>query len=463
MSISLLLPLVLCAQINPASNRNVLLVIADDLGTDKLAVYEPLTPPPPTPTIDALAADGVRFTNAWSCPLCSPTRASLMTGRLPSQHGVGAALPLGPGLPLAEVTLPEALVRALPAEASDYASAVFGKWHLSEFGDGGLLAPNLQGFDRFAGSLPGAFVEPQDYEHWVRVVDGQPGLELEYATSVNVDDALAFIQEQSGPWFCYLAFNAPHTPFHAPPAELHNQSLPAVPPETNPVPFYNAMVEALDQELGRLLAQMPAETLANTTIILMGDNGSTGAVVLPPYAADKAKGTLYQGGVRVPLIVSGAGIVAPGRAHPALVQASDLFASVLELCGADLESIQDQLPPLDTVSLVPYLKQPLLPSQRSVVRTELRLDGPAGSASQLVPVGGGSGGLIAGAQLMLGSAARNQTFKLIRPEDGPEELYNLLLDPVEQYDLLELPGLTPAARLAYRQLSAELDKLDLGL
>ena len=445
--------------------RNVLLVVADDLGTDKLAAYEPLSTPPPTPTIDALAAQGVRFTNAWSCPLCSPTRASLMTGRLPSDHGVGAALPLGPGLPLAEVTIPEALARALPPTATPYATGAFGKWHLSEQGDGGQHAPNLQGFEHFAGSLPGAFVAPQDYEHWIRVENGQPGLSTAYATSVNVDDALEFIGAQDGPWFCYLAFNAPHTPFHAPPAELHSQSLPPVEPASQPVPFYDAMVEALDKELGRLLAGLPPAVAANTTVILIGDNGSTGAVVLPPYEPSKAKGTLYQGGVRVPLIVSGAGIVAPGRAHPGLVQASDLFATVLELCGADLAGIAAELPPLDTVSLVPYLQAPLLPSLRSIVRTELRITGTDfGPMPAQAPSGGllagQTGGLIAGAQLMLGSAARNQTFKLIRPESGPEQLYNLLLDPREQLDLLKLPSLSPQARLAYRQLSAALDQLE---
>lgn len=460
----LLLTLVTAAQ-GAAPQRNVLLVVADDLGTDKLAVYEPLSAPPPTPTIDALAAQGVRFTNAWSCPLCSPTRASLMTGRLPSEHGVGAALPLGPGLPLAEVTIPEALARALPSTSVAYATGAFGKWHLSEQGDGGQQAPNLQGFGQYAGSLPGAFVEPQDYEHWIRVENGQPGLSTAYATSVNVDDALEFIGAQQGPWFCYLAFNAPHTPFHAPPAELHTQALPPVEPASQPVPFYDAMVEALDKELGRLLANLPPGVAANTTVILIGDNGSTGAVVLPPYEPTKAKGTLYQGGVRVPLIVSGAGIVAPGRAHPGLVQATDLFATVLELCGADLASIAAGLPPLDTVSMVPYLQSPLSPSLRSIVRTELRITGTGFGQilSQLpggAPTGGQGGGLIAGAQLMLGSAARNQTFKLIRPESGPEELYNLLIDPREQVDLLKLPALPPQARLAYRQLSGALDQLE---
>jgi arylsulfatase A-like enzyme len=462
---NVILSLLTALQGPATAQRNVLLVVADDLGTDKLAVYEPLSAPPPTPTIDALAAQGVRFTNAWSCPLCSPTRASLMTGRLPGEHGVGAALPLGPGLPLAEVTIPEALVRALPGDVTPYALGAFGKWHLSEQGDGGQQAPNLQGFEQYAGSLPGAFVQPQDYEHWIRVENGQPGLSTAYATSVNVDDALEFIGAQNGPWFCYLAFNAPHTPFHAPPAELHTQSLPPVEPASQPVPFYNAMVEALDQELGRLLAGLPPAVMANTTVILIGDNGSTGAVVLPPYDPAKAKGTLYQGGVRVPLIVSGAGIVAPGRALPGLVQATDLFATVLELCGADLASIAAELPPLDTVSLVPYLQAPLSPSLRTVVRTELRITGADFDQSLSQPPGGGllvgqGGGLIAGAQLMLGSAARNQTFKLIRPEFGPEELYNLLLDPREQVDLLKLPGLTPQARLAYRELSAALDSLE---
>ncbi|QDU66103.1 sulfatase-like hydrolase/transferase [Engelhardtia mirabilis] len=453
-----------------APAQNVLLVIADDLGTDKVGLYDPQSPPPPTPTLDALAAQGVQFQNAWSCPVCSPTRATLLTGRYPFRTGVGTAIPFGPPLPPDELTIASILDLAAAQGGAQVATAAIGKWHLADIA-GGSVDPLRRGFDHWAGSNLGALAGPFDYEFWPQTVDTQTDLSTTYATTAAVDAAGAWIAQQTSPWFCYLAFNAPHTPFHAPPAELHGQVLPDVDPESDPVPFYDAMVEAMDTELGRLLAQMDPAALAATTIIVVGDNGTTGDVVLPPYDPERSKGSLYQNGIRVPLIVSGAQVAAPGRQVSALVDVSDLFATVLELLGADWVAALPDERLIDSVSMLPYVVQPVALPQREWVLSQSILNLPGGGGGG--PLGGGlgtagvgpattslaSGGLIAGAALESGIAIRNTGFKLIRRDDGGEELYNLLLDPTENVDLLTLPVLPTPAAGALAELSAVLDGL----
>jgi arylsulfatase A-like enzyme len=434
-------------------------IIADDVGTDKVGCYG-TSSAPPTPVLDGLAADGVRFENCWANPLCSPTRATLQTGRYSFRTGVGTALPFGPPLSLAERTLPEAL-SALDAE---HATAAIGKWHLggSLLLELGELNPNLQGYGHFAGVLAGAFVEPFSYDFWPRTVDGETAVSTTYATTANVDDALAWIGGQEGPWFLYLAFNSAHTPFHAPPAALHTQDLAHVEPCLDPVPFHNAMVQSLDTEIGRLLASLPPATSAATHVIFLGDNGTTGDVVLPPADPEHGKGSLYQGGVRVPLIVRGPSVVLPGRVETSLVNTSDLFTTVLELCGVDPAGLPGGAPP-DSVSLAPYLREPFVESQRSHVFAEVFhghlaktaiLAGAAAKASS-ASVGCDAGGAV----LSSGKAIRNSTHKLIRFDSGREELYNLILDPAETFDLLQLDTLPPLGAAAYAELSGELEAL----
>jgi arylsulfatase B len=458
----------LAAPLAAQTPRNVLLVMADDLGTDKLALYQSGAAVPPTPTLDALAGEGVLFRNAWACPVCSPTRATLQTGRYPFRHGVGTAIPFGPPLPRDELCLPAVLDRARELGGPTVATAAIGKWHLAAV-PGGNGDPLRRGYDHFAGSNLGALTGPFDYFFWPESTDGVTQLTTDYATTAQVDAALAWIEQQNGPWFCYLAFHAPHTPFHAPPAELHTRELPDAPPEQDPVPYYEAMVEALDTELGRLLASLDPQVRAATTILVVGDNGTTGDVVLPPYDPQHGKGSLYQGGVRVPLIASGAGIAAPGREVAALVDVSDLFATVLELCGADWRAALPAGLTIDSVSLLPYLQQPLALPQRQWVLSQSIVpwlppalsagSGPFGGALGGGGLGAALGGLGAGAQLVSGVTLRNAVHKLIRYDNGVEELYNLLLDPQEQLDLLALPSLTPNAQAAYDELTATLDGL----
>lgn len=439
---------------------NVLVIVADDLGVDQLSFYGESPTPPPTPNLEALARGGIVFRNAWANPLCSPTRATMLTGRYSFRTGVGSAVPLGPPLPQEETTIPEMLRLARAGQVS---TAAIGKWHL-----GGrpwhptALDPNWQGFDRFSGVLAGAFAEPFDYFAWPKTVDGVTRISERYATTDNVDDALRWIGERTGPWLCWLAFNAPHTPFHAPPEHLHTQDLPSADPCSQPLPFYDAMVEALDTEVGRLLASIDPGVLQRTTVVFVGDNGTTSDVIEPPYDPERGKGTLYESGIRVPLVISGAGVVAPDRWNDDLVNTTDLFATVLELLDVDLSQTYPSDRPLDSISLVPYLREPLRPGLREDVFAEIfpRSTGgaSAGGASATTPPGGEScfGG---GVTPVVGQAIRNRAHKLIRYGDGREELYDLRSDPLEEHDLLASPPLDPAARWSYQALTSKLDEL----
>ena len=353
------------------SSDNVLILMADDLGIDMVGVYGLGSDPAPTPNIDQLAATGVLFRNAWSQPTCSPTRATIQTGRYGFRTSIGQVIPTmggGPALPLDELTLPEMLDLGTGAR---YAHAAIGKWHLGTSQVGGDLAPNLAGYSHFAGSLDGQI---HAYDFWTRVVDGAatPGV-TGYNTSVNVDDALDWIGEQTKPWLCFVSFQAPHAPFHRPPSNLHTQSLPPGEPRSSctdqtgidPYPFYKAMVETMDTEIGRLLDGIPPAVLERTTVIFLSDNG--GVHCFSPDT-NKAKGTLYEGGVHVPFIVAGSKVRNTGVCE-ALVNACDVFATVADIAGVDLA---DAFPGVtfDSVSVLPYLLLPGRPSIRETAFAE---------------------------------------------------------------------------------------------
>src|SRR5205085_10475603 len=229
--------------------------------------------------------------NAYANPVCSPSRACLLTGRHSFRTGVGDVVMAGSSgtLQSSEFTLAETFA-ANPS--LNYQLAQFGKWHLA-------LAPNspanLGGWPHFAGSLAGAVAS---YTNWTKTVDGVNTTNYtNYATTDTVNDAIAWIQAQTNkPWFAWVAFNAPHTPFHKPPANLcpHYQGLSGTQQSINstPRPYFEAMVEAMDLEMGRLLA---AVDRTNTHVIFLGDNGTPGQIIQPPYLSSRGKDTLYEG------------------------------------------------------------------------------------------------------------------------------------------------------------------------
>lgn len=427
-----------CAALCTAQSKpaNILVLLADDLGVDNVAVYGEGTNPPPTPNIDALAARGVLFRNAWANPYCSPTRACLHTGRYAFRTFVGA-VPTNNGglLHPEELTLPEALDRT----GTGYAHALIGKWHLGK-AHGGDLAPNRAGWSHYSGNLDGTI----RYYWWRHTVNGVSGPSSVYATTQTVDDALAWIGTQTKPWLCFVSFNAPHSPFHKPPEGLHTQRLLGKKPATSPRAFFRAMVQAMDTEIGRLLRSLGAE-LANTDVVFMGDNGTSGSVTVPPFRTDHGKGTPYEGGVNVPLIVAGPSVQDPGREHGALVAAVDIFPTIAELAGADVDRLAPPWVALDGVSLAPYLHDAnQAPLRRTVMAEYFR--GPTWAASQ------GNGF----------AAIRDARFKLIRwynvGDARDEELYDLLTDPFESRDLLAR-ALQPDAQASYLALRDELDEL----
>jgi arylsulfatase A-like enzyme len=416
------------AAVLPARGDNVLMIVADDLGVANVGAYNvgPYSAggtPGPTPTIDALAASGVRFRNAWSNPVCSPTRGGFLTGRHAFRHGVGA---VGGILPTSEVTIAEV------AGAHGVASALIGKWHVGTTGVGGPLAPNVAGFDHYAGVLAGAL---PDYRDWTRTVNGVSATETGYATTVNVDDALAWIAAQRGPWVCIVAFNAPHAPWHKPPSALHTQDLVGLPPNSFPLEHYKAAIEAMDSEIGRLLTGLGVAA-SSTNVIFVGDNGTPGEVVEPPFVSSRAKGTVYQGGVHVPLIVSGPAVVSGDRDVLACVHTVDLFATMAGLAGADYTTVVPDDRLIDAISLMPYLANPAQGDLRSTAYTET----------------------FPGATPDVGRAAiRNAQYKVLH--DGPVfEFYDLISDPLEATDLLA-GALTSDQAAAFAELSCRLRAL----
>ncbi|MES2793758.1 MAG: sulfatase-like hydrolase/transferase [Planctomycetota bacterium] len=345
---------------------NVVLILADDLGWADLGCYGSKFHQ--TPHLDRMAAEGVRFTQAYAaCPVCSPTRAALLTGKYPQRFQLTDWLP-GRGdqpgqrlkrpvirqeLPLEAVTLAEIL------KDVGYVTGHIGKWHLG--GDG--FGPLQQGFlSNIGGDQTGS---PRDYFAPYKRNGGTiPGLENapegEYLTDRYAAEAEKFLeQHHDKPFFLYLPHNAVHTPLKAP-ADSVAKFAPAaeksgVGTQRNPV--YAAMLASLDEAVGRVIKKLDDLKLTdNTLVIFTSDNGglatlegmSTPATINSPLR--EGKGYLYEGGIRVPLLVKW-----PGKIKPAVnataVSSIDLLPTITELC---LGKPQDGV---DGVSLTPILQQ----------------------------------------------------------------------------------------------------------
>ena len=379
---------------------NILLVISDDLGLDASSGYQVGTELPTTPTLDELAASGLIFDNAWATPLCSPTRATILTGRYGIRTGVLAP---GDSIDLMETSLQSFIDANVP---NTYSHAVFGKWHLSGRDNGGIDNPNLMGIGHFAGFRGGGV---PDYFDWTMVENGRESSSDVYTTTRFVDLAIDWIAGRDGPWFAWLAFNAPHTPFHLPPLDLHDRDALAPNQQVineDPLPYYLAAIEAMDRELGRLLGSFSADTRANTTIIYMGDNGAP-RQVYQGSSRQRAKGSVYQGGVAVPMIVSGRGVTRRGEREGALVSSVDLFATIAHLAGAGTTAFNDSLSFADLFSNAG-------PGPREYAYTEV-VDETRNRDEW---------------------AIRNGRYKLMQQLPRPEELYDLQADPMEQENLL---------------------------
>jgi arylsulfatase B len=394
------------------AQQNILLIIADDYGADSCSLYNSTNSGaslPPTPNIEALARRGVLFRNAYASPVCSPTRACLITGRYGFRTGVGDVVEGagGAALKASEFTLPEAFAAN---SALGYQLAQFGKWHLA-------LGPNspatIGSWPHFSGSLQGALAS---YTNWTKTVNGTATANYtNYATTDIVNDAVAWIGSQTNkPWLAWVAFNAPHTPFHKPPTNLcpHYASLTGTQMDINQNPrrYFEAMVEAMDTEIGRLVA---AVNPTNTHIIFLGDNGTTAQVIQPPFQSTKAKDTVFEGGLKVPLVIAGPTVTNPGRTNDTLVHAVDVFATILDMAGINLKSTVPTNVVVDSQSVLGAV-QTTSNLVRHVYVEKFGTSTPTPDARAL----------------------RNSQFKLIRFTNTTDELYDLAADPTERTNLL---------------------------
>lgn len=449
---------------SPEQPPNFLVIIGDDMGVETMSCYGLNGDTAVTPTLDNLCLDGMRFSNAWSQPSCSPTRATLMTGRYGFRTGVGAAIPFPkevahdrriPGRPLGahretnvavhshappglrpdEVTLAMALKSV--AEL-DYETAAIGKWHLADMNNGAFEHPNRAGFDHFAGTTFGPL---QGYFTHSKQINGEPtGGTTVYPATDKVNEAIDWLSQRDGtrPWFMWFGFHNPHSPFHLPPVELLNSDAKKLDPYSddvfdNPYPYFKAMLEGMDTEIGRLLGSLSQEQRDNTYVIFIGDNGTAGAVVQPPFSRGRSKGSVYQGGLNVPFMVSGPG-VENGGVSEALVNTVDLFASVLDLAGIDPADILPDDRGFDSVSFAPALDDPDADRGREFAYADAFGNGPR--------------------QLR---AIRNASHKLVVIDDV-EELYDLRSDPYEHENLL-LTELSPDAKTNYDDLKSRVEEL----
>lgn len=390
---------------------NVLLLIADDVGQDMVGAYGLSEAAPETPRLDALAGEGVLFRQAIANPVCSPTRATLVTGQYAWRMGIGNAIPPKPGWALQDDvrTLAQALDEAT---ADGYASAVVGKWHLASPDHGGLDQPRRMGFDHHLGTMSNlnglVEGEPETYFRWQRVVDGEASVGEGYITTVTVDDALDLTRSLPEPWFLLIGFHAAHFPMHQPPQDLTTTPLPRNPSESD---LYRAMVEAMDTEIGRLLDGL-GEQRERTNVIFLGDNGSAHTAVRPPLTPKTSKGSLHRGGVRVPFVVSGPGVVGAGRETDALVNTTDVFATALAWAGGGSA-------PVDSISFHPVLEDPAAPAPRTFAYAERF--GPNGPAATWT---------------WHESIVRDARHKLFVRNGEEAALFDMVADPLETRNLL---------------------------
>lgn len=452
---------------------NILLILADDMGVEALSVYGLGATAPTTTTIDALARNGVVFRNVWSQPVCSPTRATIMTGRYGFRTGVGrpiapaadggasgplppppakpasapweppgrprnAGNPVSRGLPTTEFMLP----MALDAGANGaYRTAAIGKWHLADRDNGWLQHPKNAGIDFYSVIMHGE----DSYYAWRKVLNGEVEGTTTHSAIDQTETAIEWIAEQGDePWFMWLSFILPHTPLHLPPQELlqsdYSDLSPTQDTSEDPIRYFHAMIEAMDTEIGRVLDSMAPSVRESTYVVFMGDNGTTNSSVIPPFERGRAKGTVYQGGVNVPLIVTGPG-VERGAVSDALVNSTDLYSTILEMAEISVEEVVPEGVTVDSISIVPYLSNPALPSLRDWVYADVFSGSFLGVANA-------------------NYAMRNDRYKLLRHE-GREELYDLDRDPYEHDDLLE--GMMSAEeRAQYESLNDQIQALRNG-
>lgn len=407
--------------------RNVVLIVADDLGwvdvgfnegalASGSSYYE-------TPNVDALASQSVLFTHAYACPLCSPTRSALMTGQTAARTQITRAIieahydqPAGEKpydhieFSMAEPQIrdrlrPEATTLAEAFKAAGYATAIMGKWHLGPAED----EPESHGFDvniaagHYSG--PGSYFSPYNND---KLEDGPDG---EHLTGRLAEEAAAYIAQQAtnaSPFFLYLPFYAVHSPIEGRGDLVNYFTNKTSSDSRHDNPVYAAMVKAMDEAVGRVLSEIDDQGIRDETVIVFtSDNGGLlsldGSRVTSNSPLRGGKSTIYEGGVRIPMLIQSPGVTATnGAVCDEIVTIQDLYPTLLDSCGVSYPSGHI----LDGVSLLPVLQDP----SASLGRSSISIHFPHGSN----PV----------------SSIHKGNWKLIHrynPEE-PDELYDLSTD-----------------------------------
>ncbi|MGL4423578.1 MAG: sulfatase [Gemmataceae bacterium] len=396
---------------------NIVIIVADDLGSADLGFQG--CKDIPTPHLDALAKSGIVCTNGYvSCPVCSPTRAGLLTGRYQQRFGHEnnpRYLPADKevGLPLDQVTIANALKQA------GYATGAVGKWHL---GAHPVFHPNRRGFDEYFGLLGGGhdYFDHNQFqtdsetaktkakqEYFIPLLRNEkPVEEKEYLTDALGREASSFVTtHKQEPFFLYLAFNAPHTPLQ--PAAKDLERVKSI--ENERRRKYAAMVCGLDDAVGKLLATLTEHKLTeNTLVFFFSDNGGPTSVTNSRNTPLRGeKGQLFEGGVRVPFVVSWPGMLKAQKFNLA-VSSLDVFPTALAAVGAE----NPKGVTLDGLNLIPHLKGEATSS--------------LADRSLFWRTGGGTN-----------IAIRKGAYKLVRNGQKPAELYNLMTDIGEKTNLAE--------------------------
>lgn len=386
---------------------HIVVLLADDLGWGDVGFHGSEIG---TPNIDALARRGVRLEQFYAQPVCSPTRGALLTGRYPMRLGlqVGVVRPWAQhGLPLDERTLPEALGEV------GYATAICGKWHLGHVSRDYL--PTHRGFDRQYGHYNGAL------DYWTHVRDGghdwhendEANYDSGYTTDLIANAAIEVIagHDRKKPLFLYVPFNAPHTPLQAPDSYVEKYA--DMPDRRRRI--YAAMVACMDDAVGRILSALDEHGFEReeTLVFFCSDNGGIRSLGSNgPFRAQK--GRLYEGGVRVPAVVSWPGRLPEGGVVDEPLHVVDLYPTLLRLAGASL----DQEKPLDGRDAWPTIAQGE-PTPHDVI------------VHNVTPW---SGAIRAGRWKLVhnGSVPANAT---AGPEQDTWELFDIAADPSEKTDL----------------------------
>ena len=416
-----------CSAADGPARPNFVFFLVDDLGWADVGCYG--SEFHDTPNIDRLAKQGMRFTSAYAaCPVCSPTRASILSGKYPAHVNLTDFIPghwrpwaklvvpeFEQQLPLAEVTLAEAL------KAGGYAAASFGKWHLG----GRDFHPGKHGFDDW--------MVTTGRHYGFRMQPDAPKREGEYLADRLTEESERFIEaNKDRPFFLYLSHYAVHIPLQAPKPLVDKYEKREGPPGRPNNPIYAAMVESIDRSVGRIMNKLGETGLAERTVfVFFSDNGGlvqrydgAGPVVSTNAPLRAEKGTLYEGGIREPLIVRWPGVVKPGGECDTPVTSVDFYPTFLDIAG--LVGAPRQR--LDGASLVPLLEQTV-----DLERDAIFWHYP--HYHHCAPCG----------------AVRSGSYKLIEYyEDGKVELYDL------DADLGETTNLAEAKPAKAKELAAKL-------